>query len=109
MYGLCLTLLRHLLPPHYWCHFCKLIAGIRVLQRPQISKLELLYGHELLTCFACEFEDLYYQCKESWIHFVHQSVHLLTHIAPETFRVGPLTCYAQWTLETAIGNLGREI
>ena len=109
MYGLSPTLLRHLLPPHYWRHFCKLVAGIRVLQRPRISKLELLYGHKLLTRFACKFEDLYYQHKESQIHFVRQSVHLLTHIAPETFQVGPLACYAQWTLETAIGNLGCEI
>ena len=46
---------------------------------------------------------------ESRIHFVRQSIHLLTHIGPETFRIGPLACYAQWTLETAIGNLGREI
>ncbi|KAH9026426.1 hypothetical protein EDB85DRAFT_1868956, partial [Lactarius pseudohatsudake] len=23
--------------------------------------------------------------------------------------IGPLACYAQWTLETAIGNLGQEI
>ncbi|KAH9048851.1 hypothetical protein EDB84DRAFT_1261692, partial [Lactarius hengduanensis] len=43
------------------------------------------------------------------IHFIRQSIHLLTHIAPETFRLGPLACYTQWTLETAIGNLGREI
>ena len=34
---------------------------------------------------------------------------MLTHIAPETMRAGPLSCYAQWTLETAIGNLGQEI
>jgi hypothetical protein len=46
---------------------------------------------------------------ESRIHFVRQSIHLLTHIASETFRVGPLACYSQWTLESAIGNLRREI
>ena len=109
VYGLCPTLLRHLLPRKYWLHFCKLVAGIRIMQRPRISKEELLLGHELLRSFAREFEDLYYQRKESRIHFVRQSIHLLTHIAPETIRVGPLACYAQWTLETAIGNLGREI
>ena len=109
VYGLCPTLLRHLLPRRYWVHFCKLVAGIRILQRPRISKQELLTGHDLLTSFAREFEELYYQRKETRIHFVRQSIHLLTHIAPETFRVGPLACYAQWTLETAIGNLGREI
>ena len=59
--------------------------------------------------FAHSFEELYYQRKESRIHFICQSIHLLTHIAPETFRVGPLACYAQWTLETAIRNLGQEI
>jgi hypothetical protein len=109
MYGLCPTLLMHLLPQRYWRNFCKLIAGIRILQRPRISKLELLCGHDFLMTFAHEFEELYYQCKESRIHFIHQSIHLLTHIASETVRVGPLACYAQWTLETAIGNLGREI
>lgn len=109
MYGLCPTLLRHLLPQKYWHNFCRLVAGIRILQRPRISKDDLLLGNDLLMHFAREFEDLYYQRKESRIHFVRQSIHLLTHIANETFRVGPLACYAQWTLETAIGNLGREI
>jgi hypothetical protein len=66
-------------------------------------------GHQLLVEFAHEFEDLYYQQMELQIHFVDQSVHLLSHIGPETFRAGPLACYAQWTLETAIGNLGEEI
>ena len=59
--------------------------------------------------FALEFEDLYYQCMESRIHFVRHSVHLLMHMGPETFHIGPLACYVQWTLETAIGNLDREI
>jgi hypothetical protein len=40
---------------------------------------------------------------------VRQSIHLLTHIGPETVRAGPLACYAQWTMETAIGSLGEEI
>lgn len=109
MYGLCPTLLCHLLPQWYWCNFCKLVAGICILQHPCISKEELLCGHDLLMCIGYEFEELYYQCKESWIHFVQQSIHLLTHIAPETFHVSPLACYAQWTLEAMIGNLGREI
>ena len=46
---------------------------------------------------------------ELQIHFVWQSIHLLMHIGLETFQIGPLACYAQWTLETAIGNLGHEI
>lgn len=109
VYGLCLTLLRHLLPSQYWHHFCKLVAGILILQHPCISKEELMSGHNLLMNFVHEFKEFYYQHMESQIHFVHQSIHLLTHITPEMFCVGPLACYAQWTLETAIGNLGQEI
>ena len=56
-----------------------------------------------------EFEQLYYQRDPNRLHFVRQSIHLLTHIGPETVRAGPLACYSQWTMETAIGSLGEEI
>lgn len=56
-----------------------------------------------------EFEQLYYQRRADRIHFIRQSIHLLTHIASKTIRIGPLSCYSQWTIETAIGNLGAEI
>jgi hypothetical protein len=36
VYGLCPMLLRHLLPLQYWHNFCKLVAGIRLLQHPRI-------------------------------------------------------------------------
>jgi len=74
-----------------------------------ITSEELILGDQLLNEFVHEFEALYYQRKECRIHFVRQSIHLLTHIASETVRAGPLACYAQWTIETAIGNLGQEI
>ena len=109
IYGLGPTLFRHILPRKYWLNFCKLVAGIRILQRHAISHQDLICGHNLLMDFVYEFEQLYYRRMESRVHFVRQSIHLLTHIGPETSQVGPLACYAQWTLETAIGNLGREI
>src|SRR6266702_4656476 len=109
IYGLGPALFRHILPQKYWLYFCKLVSGIRLLQRHTITHQELLEGHAILMDFVSEFEDLYYQQMESRIHFVRQSIHLLTHIALETLRAGPLACYSQWTLETAIGNLGREI
>ena len=109
IYGLCPTLLRLLLPYKYWVNFCKLVAGVWILQRHSIAYADLVQGHCLLMDFAREFEDLYYQCMESCVHFVWQSIHLLMHMGLETFRIGPLSCYAQWKLETAIGNLSREI
>ena len=85
IYGLGPTLLRHLLPCKYWLNFCKLVAGVRILQCHSIAHSDLLRGHSLLTEFAREYEDLYYQRMEARIHFVRQSIHLLTHMGPETF------------------------
>lgn len=65
--------------------------------------------HWLLCEFAQEFKELYYQHYADWIHFVQQSIHILTHLALKTVRVSPLSCYSQWTIKTAIGNLGDEI
>ena len=105
IYSLGPMLFQHLLPCKYWLNFCKLITGVSILQQCAIAYHDLLQGHALLLDFACKFEELYYQCMESCIHFVQHSIHLLTHMGPETFQIGPLACYMQWTLETAIGNL----
>jgi hypothetical protein len=79
------------------------------LQQWVISQDNLQKGHKLLCEFVQEFEQLYYQCRAKRIHFVRQSIHLLTHLASETIRLGPLSCYSQWPIETAISNLGKEI
>lgn len=109
LFGLGPALLRSILPEKYWLNFCKLTRGIQLLYQLDISVDHLKEGHKLLCEFHQEFEDLYVQRLPERIHFLRHSIHLLTHIAPETIRVGPLTCYAQWTMETAIGNLGEEI
>ena len=108
-YGLGPMLYWHILPYKYWANFYKLVAGIRLLQHHSMTYAEVIQGKNMLHKFIHDFEALYYQCMEAHIHFVHQSIHLLTHIGPETFCAGPLMCYAQWTLETAIRNLGCKI
>lgn len=40
---------------------------------------------------------------------MRQSIHALTHLAPETVRIGPVICSSQWTMERTIGNLVAEI
>lgn len=90
-------------------NYCKYVSGVRILQQWVINPDDLQRGHKLLCEFTKEFEELYYQRRPDRIHFIRQSIHLLTHIASETTRIGPLSCYAQWTIETAIGNLGGEI
>jgi len=45
----------------------------------------------------------------SRLHFCRQSVHGLSHLAPDAIRLGPGVYSSQWTLERTIGNLGEEI
>jgi hypothetical protein len=103
------ALFRHILTKEYWMNYCKYVSGVRLLQRWTISPADLQHGHKLLCDFTQEFKRLYYQHRTDRIHFVQHSIHLLTHIASETVRICPLSCYSQWTIETAIGNLGGEI
>jgi hypothetical protein len=99
----------HILPHKYWASFCKLVRGIRLLHQNSISPAQLVEGHNLLVEFVKEFEDLYYQQKESRLHFCRQSLHALLHVGPEVTRIGPGTCSSQWCMERTIGILGAEL
>jgi hypothetical protein len=43
------------------------------------------------------------------LHFCQQSIHGLSHLAPDTVCLGPGAYTSQWTLEWTISNLGQEI
>ncbi|TFK58392.1 hypothetical protein BDN72DRAFT_782146 [Pluteus cervinus] len=103
------VLLRHILPHQYWQNYCRFVQGCRIFNQYQITRNQLQHGHRLLLDFIDEFEDLYYQRQPERIHFVRQSIHLLSHLSSETVRLGPPAYYAQWTMETLIGNLGKEV
>lgn len=109
LFGLGPALLRFILPEHYWINYCKLVRGIQLLYQTKLAPEHIKEAHNLLCEFHQEFETFYIQRREDRIHFLRHSIHLLTHMAAETLRVGPLSCYAQWTMEIAIGNLGNEI
>ncbi|KDQ52675.1 hypothetical protein JAAARDRAFT_198028 [Jaapia argillacea MUCL 33604] len=109
VYGLGPALLRSILPEKYWRHYCKLVFAIRLLHQRRITASELRHAHTLLIEFVRDFELLYYQRREDRLHFCRQSIHALTHLAPEVARLGPLIYYTQWTMERTIGNLGEEI
>lgn len=65
MYRLGLTLFWHILPRQYWVNFCKLVAGVCILQHHRVNCPDILKGHVLLEDFVQEFKTLYYQCMES--------------------------------------------
>ena len=109
LFGLGPALLHSILEYRYWRNYCKFVCGVLLLYQRKITPEHVRDAHRLLCEFAQEFEDLYVQRKPERMHFLRQSIHLLTHMGPETIRAGPLISYSQWTMESLIGNLGREI
>jgi hypothetical protein len=108
-FGLGPALLYNLLPQKYWLNYCKLVRGFQIMCQHQITAEELRDAHALFCSWENEFELIYYQRKEDRLHFIRPCVHQVCHLVPETIRKGPPICYAQWTMERTIGNLGQEI
>jgi len=109
IYGLGPALFYDVLPEAYWRHYCKLVAGIRIISQRSLTPQQLQTAHKLLNEFAEEFELLYYQRKHARLHFVRPSIHTIRHLAQEVQRIGPGACSSQWTIERTIGNLGEEV
>ena len=94
------------LPDVYFTHFCRLVRAIRIIFQRSISSDEVSIADELLLQWVLDFELIYYKRDQNRLHFVHQCVHSLTHLARETCRLGPLWLSSQWTMERVIGYLG---
>lgn len=109
IYGLGPGLLRDILPHKYWKNFCKLVMAARIFHQRKISRKQVMAAHLLMVEFVMEYEKIYYQSKESRLHFCRQSIHALLHIGPEIIRLGPGIIYTQWPMERTIGSLGEEI
>ena len=109
LYSLGPGLFYNVLPKKYWKHFCKLVYGMRIMNQHHIRTEDLKSAHLALLEFVSEFEMFYYQRRSERLHFVRQSIHALTHLAPEAVRLGPPICSSQWTMERTIGNLVEEI
>ncbi|KAG1841458.1 hypothetical protein C8R48DRAFT_620168 [Suillus tomentosus] len=108
-FGLGPALLFGILPELYWVNFCKLVRGFQLLCQHRITADDLAHTHTLLCAWERDFEVIYYALKEDRLQFVRPCVHQTSHLAPETIQKGPPICYAQWTMERTIGNLGQEI
>jgi hypothetical protein len=107
--GLAPALLRGILPHTHWTHFCKGVSVIRCFHQYELPREQIIARHKLAIEYVSEFETLYFQGMPERIHFVRQSVHVMTHLGPEALRVGPAPLYSQWPMERTIGNLGQEI
>ncbi|KAG1768973.1 hypothetical protein EDD22DRAFT_771576 [Suillus occidentalis] len=109
MFGLGPALLYNVLPRQYWANYCKLVRGFQLMCQHVITTQDLQQANVLLCAWEREFELIYYQLREDRLHFVRPCVHQTNHLVAETIQKGPPVCYAQWTMERTIGNLGQEI
>ncbi|THH07169.1 hypothetical protein EW146_g9401 [Bondarzewia mesenterica] len=84
IFGLAPALLHGILPEIYWKNFCKLVYAVRILHQRSISRTQVVDAQKTLLDFGEKFEQIYYRCKESRIHFCRQSIHQMSqHIARE--------------------------
>ena len=102
-------LLYGILPMKYWSHYCQLVRGFQIICQYSLTHEQLEDAHTLLCVWQRNFELFYYQLRHDHIHFVRPAVHQVIHLVPEAFQKGPPICYAQWTMERMIGNLGQQI
>ncbi|KAG2340367.1 hypothetical protein BDR05DRAFT_1002561 [Suillus weaverae] len=109
MFSLGPVLLYNVLPRQYWANYCKLVRGFQLMCQHTITTQDLQQANVLLCAWEWEFELIYYQLREDRLHFVRPCVHQTNHLVTETIQKGPPVCYAQWTMERTIGNLGQEI
>ncbi|KIK17012.1 hypothetical protein PISMIDRAFT_112278, partial [Pisolithus microcarpus 441] len=111
LYIFCLApaLLYNILPERYWLNFCRLVRGIQIMSQHAINEQDLEHAYVLLCSWGREFELIYYQLRQDRLHFVRPCVHQVLHLVTEAMHKGPPICYAQWTMERTIGNLGQEI
>lgn len=109
MFGLAPALLYKILLCKYCSNYCQLVCEFQLMYQHRITAQELVHAQALLCCCEWDFELLYYHCREDCIHFIHPCVHQTNHLVSETVCKGPSICYAQWTMERTIGNLGQEI
>ncbi|KAF9061585.1 hypothetical protein BDP27DRAFT_1235012 [Rhodocollybia butyracea] len=109
LFGLGPGLLYGVLPFDVWQSFCKMVGGIRLIYLKKITPVQVRVTYKLLIEVTKEFKEIYVQRRMDRIHFVRQPIHVLSHLASETVRVGSLITSSQWTMENSIGSLTCEI
>jgi hypothetical protein len=85
------------------------VSAVRLLHQHSLTATQVRDVHLLVLGFIEEYEAIYYRQMTTRLHFCRQSIHRLSHLAPDTVCLGPGAYTSQWTLERTIGNLGQEI
>jgi hypothetical protein len=109
LFGLGPGFFRAVLPKKYWKNFCKLVRGVHIIMQRRITGKQTQEAHSYMVQFVEEYEHLYYQRRMDRLHFARPCLHTLLHTGPEVLRTGNGTLTDQYTMERAIGELGKAI
>lgn len=109
IHGLGPAFFRAVLPRKYWRNFCKMVHGFCIIVQQKVTGRQLQEAHVILTSFVEEYENLYYQRHVDRLHFCRPCLHTLLHLATECACVGPAAYTTQFTMECAIGDLGKDL
>ncbi|KAN0087735.1 hypothetical protein V8E55_006356 [Tylopilus felleus] len=108
-FGVTPILLYDILPLKYWSNYCQFVRGFQIMCQHSLTHEQLEDAHVLLCTWERDFELMYYQLHHNRIHFLCPVIHQVIHLVPEAFQKDPPICYAQWTMERTIRNLGQQI
>ena len=97
------------LPKKYWRNFCKLVHAVHIIMEHSISGKQTQEAYLFFVQFVEEYENIYYQWCVDWLHFTQPCLHSPLHTPPEVFCVGNGIHTDQFTMEHAIGELGKKI
>jgi hypothetical protein len=99
VFSYCPALLYGVLPPRYWQNFCMLVSAVHLLLPRTVPSSHVRISHEQMLSFIKEYKTIYYRKMTTRLHFCQQSIHGLSHLAPDTVCLGPGVYSSQWTLE----------
>lgn len=108
LFGLGPAFFRTFLPKKYWKNFCKLVCGVHIIMQRRMTGRQVQESHRNFVQFVEEYKNIYYQRRADHLHFNRPCLHAVLHTSLEVLRVGNGCHTDQYTIEQAIGDLGKE-
>ena len=75
----------------------------------RITGKQVQEAHHYLVQFVEEYENICYQRRADRLHFNRPCIHTVLHTSSEVLRFGNGCLTDQYTMERAIGDLGKGI
>ncbi|XP_040357221.1 uncharacterized protein LOC121046732 [Ixodes scapularis] len=99
----CLPCTLGILHPRYWSHLAKLVEGVHLLLREELTSSSIDRADALLRAFVASTATLY---KDQAMTF---NIHQLLHLAEAARQMGPLWGHSAFVFESGNGRLVKLV